>query len=193
MALEHAGTTELIEVLRARRPAILAHCFDLVAETYPGETASFLKNEADPFANPVGRTLREALDALLKALIEGGGNADFRQALEGLLRIRAVQTAHASEALAFMGFLRRAIRDEVEAEIARTGAAARTNTKERLLAAYLRIEDRIEEATLVACDLYAESRQRIDEVRINEVKAREERLSRLLRAVQGGSGGQRHG
>jgi hypothetical protein len=178
---------ELVELLRARKGAILARCFDLTAGTYPDETASFLKSEADPFANPVGRALREALEGLLRALIEGGTSADFRQALEEFLRIRAVQTPRASEALAFMGFLRRAIRDEVEAEAARIGGA------DRLRAAYLGMEDRIGEAVLVACDLYVESRRRIDEVRINEVKAREERLSRMLLAVQGQSGEKSHG
>jgi hypothetical protein len=173
---------ELIEVLRTKKGAILTRCFDLVAGTYPRETASFLKNEADSFSNPVGRAIREALEGLLRELIEAGSGGDFRQALEGLIRIRAVQTPLASEALAFVGFLRKVIRDEVEAEAAGTGAG------DRLRQAYLKLEDRIEEAMLVACDLYVESRQKIDEVRIKEVKAREERLSRLLRAVQGRSG-----
>ena len=172
---------DLIELLRARRDAILSRSFDLVAETYAHETSSFLKREADPFSNPVGKTIREALEGLLKALIEGGTHAAFRQALEGLLRVRAVQTPRASEALAFMGFLRRAIRDEMEAESTRESA-------DRFLREYLLLEDRIEEAMLVACDLYVESRQRIDEVRINEVKAREASLSRLLRAVEATEG-----
>jgi len=67
-------------------------------------------------------------------------------------------------------------------------AESTRESADRFLREYLLLEDRIEEAMLVACDLYVESRQRIDEVRINEVKAREASLSRLLRAVEATEG-----
>ena len=42
------------EILSQHKPALLKKWFHLVMQTYPEETARFLKNENDPFANPVG-------------------------------------------------------------------------------------------------------------------------------------------
>src|SRR4030042_713865 len=96
----------LTELLRTKKDEIVSRCFDRVAETYPEATASFLKKETDPFVNPVGPTITRTLKALLAELIEGGTAGGFKSALEGLVKIRAVQSPSPSEALSFIRLLK---------------------------------------------------------------------------------------
>jgi len=169
----------LTDMLQTNKGEIVRRCFLRVAETYPDAIGSFLKKEADPFLNPVGPTITRALEALLAELIEGATVRGFKSALEGLVKIRAVQSPSPSDGLSLISFLKQAIRDEVEAEVARGGAT------DRILPEYLALEERLDEAMLIACDLYVGCRKKIDEIRINEVKAEKERLSRVIRAMNG--------
>ena len=47
----------------------------------------------------------------------------------------------------------------------------------------LYIESRLDEAMLVAVDLYVACKKQIDDIRIKEAKAEKERLLRLIRAM----------
>jgi hypothetical protein len=49
------------------------------------------------------------------------------------------------------------------------------------------IESRLDEAMLVAVDLYVACKKRIDDIRVKEVKAVKERLLKLIRAMGGAS------
>jgi len=169
----------LIDLLRTKKGEIVRRCFHRVAETYPDATASFLKKETDPFVNPIAPTITRTLKAVLAELIEGGTPGGFKSALEGLVKIRAVQCPSPSDGLSLIGFLKQTIRDEVGAEVARGGAT------DRILPEYLALEERLDEAMLIACDLYVGCRKKINEIRISEVKAEEERLSRVIRAMNG--------
>ena len=53
------------------RDEILKRWMDRVIDSYPEETAKFLRSKADPFANPVGAGLREGLAELLDGVIDG--------------------------------------------------------------------------------------------------------------------------
>ena len=54
----------LNNLLAQRKTAIIKKWFALAIETYPSDTANFLKSQKDPFANPVGRTIYRGLEAL---------------------------------------------------------------------------------------------------------------------------------
>jgi len=43
----------LEELLAQKKTAVIDKWFDVVAETYPADTAIFIKRQKDPFANPV--------------------------------------------------------------------------------------------------------------------------------------------
>ena len=40
----------------------------MVVDTYPADTSRFLKRQKDPFANPVGNTTLESLEAVVGEL-----------------------------------------------------------------------------------------------------------------------------
>lgn len=169
----------LTDVLHAKKGEIVKRSYLRVTETYSDGIASFLKKETDPLVNPLGSTITRTLEALLAELIEGGTPGGFRLALEGLVKMRAVLSPSPSDGLSLIGFLKQAIRDEVEAEVARGG------TTDRILPEYLALEERLDEAMLIACNLYVGCREKVDEMRISEVKAEKERLLRVIRAMNG--------
>jgi uncharacterized protein (UPF0371 family) len=63
-----------VQSLAAKKQEILKRWFQATVDSYPADTARFIKNQKDPFANPVGRTTHKSLDALVDALISGEGS-----------------------------------------------------------------------------------------------------------------------
>lgn len=55
--------------LSEKRDAILTEWRDLVLESYPPDAARFFREERDPFANPVGSSVSQALDRLYDELL----------------------------------------------------------------------------------------------------------------------------
>ena len=59
--------------LAAKKQDILNSWFQATVDSYPAETARFIKSQKDPFANPVGQTTHQSLDTLVDALTTGAG------------------------------------------------------------------------------------------------------------------------
>jgi len=62
---------KLEKLLSQHKTALIKRWFDEVVRTYPVGTAKFLKQQKDPFANPVGRTTLNGLEALFDVLTTG--------------------------------------------------------------------------------------------------------------------------
>jgi hypothetical protein len=153
----------LVSVPPRKRDAIIQKWLARTLQTYPGQTSRFLLQNKDPFCNPVGRALREGLPALFDALVAGVDAAKTRPVLDEIVRIRAVQEFTASQAVAFIFFLKEVVREELE-----PGG--------RSLAV---LESRIDEMALLAFDLYTQCRERICEIKANEAKRRVYLLERV--------------
>ncbi len=167
--------------MRANEERIVKQCFERLTGCYHPETAGFMKKERDPFQNPFGHAVRAALEGVFKELIEEGRPEGFRRALQELMRIRAAQTESASEALCFVRFLREAVQEELAREAGRNGGW------DGIPEEYSLLEEHLHELTVIACDLFVESRKKIDAIRIKEIRAEKERLERLMRAAEDGS------
>ncbi|MBP1733428.1 MAG: hypothetical protein H6Q55_3857, partial [Deltaproteobacteria bacterium] len=59
----------LAELLVQEKKAILERCISLTLETYPQETTRFLRDEKDPFVNPIGHTLTRELEKIFNGLV----------------------------------------------------------------------------------------------------------------------------
>src|SRR5512137_138563 len=105
----------LNEALAAKRGSVLERWFEAVLATYPEDAARFLASGADPFANPVGHTVREGLGRLYDQLAASAPDGDLASAVDGIVRIRAVQELAPSAAVGFVyalkGILREALAD----------------------------------------------------------------------------------
>jgi len=104
------------ELLSEKKPAILKKWFDSILDTYPSETADFLKKQKDRFANPVGSTIYGGMDSLLNSLLSNDDADTISKYLDDIVRIRAVQDFTPSQSLAFIFRLKDAVREETADE-----------------------------------------------------------------------------
>jgi hypothetical protein len=70
--------------------------------TYPDQAGRFLREEPDPFRNPVGSTFGAAFETLADELFGRFDRARVSAALDGVVRVRAVQDFTPAEAVAFV-------------------------------------------------------------------------------------------
>ena len=98
--------------LAIRRDAVVDHWVTSVIDAYPDQTASFLKEQPDRFANPVGTSLREGLAEIFDGLVAGVDPGDLQPALDLVIRVRAVQEITPAGAVGFIFDLKKIVRDE---------------------------------------------------------------------------------
>ena len=153
---------QLRELLENKKAAIVDRWCDLTLQVYPDESARLMRREKDRFQNPVGRVTRESLESLFDGLRTGRPPEEMTDALDGIVRIRAVQDLSCSAALAFIFELKRVVRDEL-------GEEAVGRTPEAELSA---LEAGIDRLTLQAFDLFVLCRDKIHELRVGEIKRR---------------------
>lgn len=150
----------MIELLAQRRGAIAGKWLDRIVESYPADTARFLKQQRDRFANPVGTTLAKGTTELVDALFDGKTADALREALEPIVKIRAVQDFSPSAAVAFVFQLKEVVRDMIGGDL----------LDERLRGELDQLERRIDRLALLAFDVYASCREQVAEIRVSEVK-----------------------
>lgn len=142
-------------------------------ETYPAGTSRFLKQKKDRFTNPVGYTISQEIEALYDGLLQEMNSDKLAVCLDNIIRIRAVQDFPPSQTIAFIFLLKKAIREELASEIA----------ENRVLEELLKFESRIDKLVLLAFDIYMKCREKVFEIRVNEVKAERERVLKLLERI----------
>ncbi len=152
----------LNNLLVRKKAAIISKWFAMVIETYPSDTAQFLRSQKDPFANPVGRTVYHGLENLFDQLLTGMDLDSLTACLDPIIRIRAVQNFNPSQAVGFIFFLKDVIRTHLDKEIA----------AEQLAGELVLFESKIDALILMAFNLYMQCREKIYELKANEVKNR---------------------
>lgn len=152
----------LQDLLTQKKTAIVKAWFRCVSETYPPETARFLQEQKDKFANPVGSTFSEAMESLFDELLAGGDSERCAGLIDDIVRIRAVQDFTPADAAGIFFLLKTVIRDEAVGRKADAG----------LLKELLEIESRIDRFALQAFDIYMKCRERIWEVKYNDFMKR---------------------
>jgi hypothetical protein len=163
--------------LLEKKPSILKKWFDAVADTYPENTSGFLKKQKAQFTNPVGYTLAEGLDGLFEALLRGIIPETVKTALDGIIRIRAIQEFSPSEAVAFIFRLKKITRQELGAEVLILPGM----TDE--LAAF---DSAIDDLALFAFDIYMKCREKIYELKAKEATNMTFRLLQQARIIVDG-------
>lgn len=153
---------KLAERVATHRSAIVNRWFEHVAATYPPDTARFLKSQKDPFANPVGQTTIGGLRAAFDALLEGAGAQVQAEALDPIIRIRAVQAFSPAQATAFILALKPLIRDALGKEL----------TGDGVYRELLALEGRIDEMVLVGFDIYLKCRETLFQLKVDLEKNR---------------------
>jgi hypothetical protein len=159
---------KLERFLFEKRADIVDRWSNLTLETYPLDAQRFLKKQKDPFANPVGTTLRKQIEKLFAIILGEIDAQELAPTLDGIVRIRAVQDFHPSQAVVFVFLLKRVVREELE-----KGAQ-----KEHLIGEVHDFEAKLDEVALLAFDIYVQRKEKLYEIRAMEAKSQ---VSRLLK------------
>ncbi|MBF0099499.1 MAG: RsbRD N-terminal domain-containing protein [Desulfobacterales bacterium] len=150
---------QIKSILKQKQTEIIKQWFETVVQTYPKDTSEFLARQPDPFKNPVGPHLHEALSTIVKALIEGDiTQKELNTNIETIVRIRAVQAFTPDQAVGFLFALKPIVR---------------SNVKDSLIDAngyieLLEIEGMIDQFIQTAFNIYMMCREKICELRVSE-------------------------
>jgi hypothetical protein len=150
----------LNNLLAQRKTAIIKNWFTLAVETYPPDTASFLKKQKDPFANPVGRTISIGLEALFNELLKEMDYEIITSFLDPIIRIRAIQNFSPAQAVSFIFLLKKAIRTNMKKE----------TLEEQHFNELLLFESKIDQLAMIAFNLYMECKEKIYDLKANEMR-----------------------
>jgi hypothetical protein len=160
--------------LLEKKTAILKKWFDAVADTYPDNTASFLKKKKAQFTNPVGHNLAEGLEGLFEALLQGVILDKVSVFLDSIVRIRAIQEFAPSEAVSFIFQLKKIVRQELGGEVLQ---------QPRMVEELAAFDAAIDDLALFSFDLYVKCREKIYEIKANEARSMTFRLLQQAKLI----------
>ncbi len=147
--------------LQEQQPELVKRWVDAVFSAYAGESARFFKDTKDPFANPVGNTIKRNLNQLFGELIQPEMDREAAQsALEAIVRIRAVQDLTPEQALSFIYRIKNII-----------GQSLAGRKDEGDMHAYLSgINANVDSLMLMAVNLYVACREKIYALKARQAK-----------------------
>jgi hypothetical protein len=164
----------LHDVLQAHRSEALDRWRGFLFNSYPEEAARFFRKEKDRFKNPVGQSIHRATETIFDGVLLERNTEGVPEALESLVRIRAVQDFSPAEAVAFVFLLKRAAREVIE------GASPGGS----VAAVLLDLESRVDALALSAFDTYTRCREELFEIRL---RASQRRVAVMLERFDRGA------
>ena len=150
------------ELLAKKKDAILQKWVDDALAMYSKDASKVFRREKDPFANPVGHSLRVGTQGIFEALLNGADDEKIRGYLDGVIKVRAVQQVTPSQAVGFVFSLKQAVRTELNVKAGDAQFAPEL----------AELDGQIDRIALLAFEVYVECRDQLCELRINEVKRR---------------------
>ncbi len=160
---------KLLSLLAERKTSLTERWRQRLFESYPPETAIFLKKEKNRFDNPMGHQLSHGLERILETLVQELDREQILAALDEVIRVRALQNFTPSQALAFIFLLKNVIREELAQELKNGQFSPELQE----------VESRIDGMALLGFDAYTQRREKLYEIRVTEVR---KRVSGFLRS-----------
>lgn len=171
--------TNLARLLAAEWPEVEGRWRGMIFGAYPSDTASFLEKKKDQFDNPVGYAVRQMTEGVLRGIIAGASPAELAALMEPVVRIRAIQSFKPSGAMAFVFALKDAVREHVMDQ-----KSPETISAGDLIGFF----SEVDAVALLAFDYYMDSREKLHEVRHEELKNNMYMLLRQANQVNTGEG-----
>jgi hypothetical protein len=154
--------TDLEKFIARKKTTILKKWFDIAIQSYEPDTAKFLINQKDPFANPVGSNTLKGLEGLLDQLAKNLDRKAVHSYLDPIVRIRAVQAFTPSQATVFILALKQVLREMLGIKL----------QDPQMAKAFMDFESKIDRLCLMAFDIYVECKERIYQISANETRKR---------------------
>lgn len=150
---------DLLKQLARNKNAIVKQWFNNLMDTYPPDTAQFLRSQKDAFANPVGQNSLQSLKDIFDHILESFDRKTAQPFIDPIIRMRAIQDFTPADAVRFVFDLKDIIRNAVHGDLA-------GNKK------WYALEKRIDDLGLLAFDVYMQCREKIYELKANEMRKR---------------------
>ena len=168
---------DIIELCSSQRDVLVDRWVNRFFSSYPLDSSGFMRTSRDRFANPVGETTRIAAAVLFDAVIgKDAGAESVKTALHVLVWVRAVQDMPPSKAVGALFLLKDLLRSEILPKCLKPDLSGTAALNE-----YLAMESRVDTLGLMALDMYAEARERVFRVRVEEVKRSQSAVIRLAK------------
>ena len=152
--------SKLINTLLIRKEILLEKWIKLILDGYQNEGARFFTENENPFQNPVGTKTKSETELILSQILGEMDSASLEESLEKIIKIRSIQEFSASEAVSFLFLLKNIIGEEINAD----------EYMDIQTTDILNIYARIDKVLLMAFDIYMNNRERISQIKINEIK-----------------------
>lgn len=150
---------DLAEAFRNYKEKIVKQWVDYALSTY--KESNFFLKENDKFANPIGGNVRESFEKLYPLLTKNKDPQEFVAPLKQFVRIRSIQDFTASQAVSPLHAIKHITRDIL----------AKDKERKHLVNELYDFEFAVDMAVLAAFDLYMEDRERLYNVRIEEIRS----------------------
>lgn len=158
--MEDIIESKLTNHLLIRKEIILDKWIKSILDGYQSEGAKFFSKNENPFQNPVGTNIKKETELMLSEILGEMDKDVLGASLEKIIKIRSIQDFSASEAVSFIFILKSIIADELNSE----------EYKDITIVDVLNIYTRIDRVLLMAFDIYMHNRERISQIKINEIK-----------------------
>ena len=151
------------KLLVQHKTAIVKKWIKVLFDSYHPDTSILFQREKDPFANPVGDSINQGLAVVFDELCTEIINVEkMRSLLDPVLRVRAIQSFTASEAILFVFSLKKIIRKTFSNQL----------HNDHINDAVLKFETKIDELGLIAFDVYMDCVKKLYEINATEEKKR---------------------
>lgn len=150
---------DLAEGFRNHREKIVSKWVEYTLSTYI--SSGFFIKEHDTFANPVGGNIRQALGQLFLLLSKGADVKECKPHLEQIISIRSVQEFSPSQAVAPLNAVKHITREVFSAD----------KERQHLIGELYDFEFAVDLVMLAAFDIFMHYRERLYQVRIDEIKS----------------------
>jgi len=154
------------ELFASKREEVVHAWRRRILDSYPSAAKGAFCKKKDDSRNPIGSAIEEGTDAIVGLLLKGGDKAEMTAAVDGIVRMRAVQEFTPSEAVAFV-FELKPVLDDVLAPAARAGGHDREIRD---------LGGRVDEVALAAFDVYLACREKIWELKAAMMRDRSYKL-----------------
>ena len=162
---------ELVDWLSQKKREIAGRWIRMTMAAYPKEALPVLNRNKDQFANPLSHIISKNIELLFDELLQGIESKRTAAILDEIIKIKAVQDFSPSQALQFV-FDLKSIIFELKDETVEGEAMPQEQIRS--------FELEIDKLAKLAFDLYVKNREKLYEIRVNEIKNQTHMLIRRV-------------
>ncbi|MEN8212569.1 MAG: RsbRD N-terminal domain-containing protein [Thermodesulfobacteriota bacterium] len=109
----------LKQELNKNKTLFVRRWFQATIDTYPAQTAKVLGKDSNRFDNPVGSVTHETIENVFNLILKDYTQQTLEKELDPIIRIRAVQSFSASDAVSFVFALKEIGEDIIDTSLIR--------------------------------------------------------------------------